>query len=127
MDVVLMAPFVTISVIGSPSSSYIETLLTAFAGPQLTPNSSIFSNATFASDIIGGDHPGVPDFLRVSNRDSFAEINDGYAVRNPHNEIHVVFDHKNSHAVLIDFRKYIDQKAGFLRVHARREIGRAHV
>src|SRR3546814_601266 len=86
----------------------------------MTPISSICSNATFASEISGGDITVVPDFLRVSNGDSFAEINDGYAVRNPHNEIHVVFDHKNSHAVLIDFRKYIDQKAGFLRVHARR-------
>src|SRR3546814_19640066 len=85
----------------------------------MTPISSICSNATFASEISGGDITVVLDFLRVSNGDSFAEINEGYAVRNQHNELHVVFAHKNSHEVLIDFRNYIDQKAGLLRCHTR--------
>src|SRR6185312_6040711 len=116
--VVLPAPFAPMTVTVSPSSTSMVTSRTASTGPYLTAIPSIFSSATFVASQVCRNHFTVgTDLLWRPVRDTPAKVDDGNAVRELHDEIHVVFHDQQGHAASVDGEEQFAEKTGFLGIH----------
>src|SRR5688500_4048198 len=121
MVVLLPAPLAPMRVMISPSATSKDTARTAGTSPYASSRLSTLSSKLAPE--IGLDHLRIRLHLaRRALEERHAVVHDEHALRDVHDEIHVVLDDDNRDASLVDVFKSFQKEIDFGRVQARRRL-----